>query len=138
MSLSSINFQDFSFKFSSLNQIKKFNNDGIAKALRGLVLNYNPKENEIIQITHELKELREYREIASSIDIDEEDIPIDEVKKLYRGNGGWMVLNFEYMNKSKKDENNETFNHKITIFDILVFDSNYMIGSTFENRINLF
>jgi hypothetical protein len=64
-------------------------------------------------------------------------IPIDEVKKLYRGNGGWMVLNFEYMNKSKKDENNETFNQKITIFDILVFDSNYMISSTFENRIKL-
>ena len=61
----------------------------------------------------------------------------EEIQKLYRGNGGWMVINFEYMNKSKQDKSRKVFNHKFVIFDILVFDGNYLVGNTFEQRILL-
>lgn len=59
-----------------------------------------------------------------------------ELLSLYSGKG-WMVLNGEYLNKSKKDENNQTFNHKLVIFDILVYNSEYLVGETFKNRIEL-
>jgi ATP-dependent DNA ligase len=61
----------------------------------------------------------------------------EEVKSLYRGNGGWMVLNGEYLNKSKMDETGQTFNHKFVIFDILCFDGDYLVGKTFEERVQL-
>jgi len=61
----------------------------------------------------------------------------DEVKNLYRGNGGWMILNGEYLNKSKSDETGQVFNHKFVIFDILCYDGDYLIGKTFEERVNL-
>jgi ATP-dependent DNA ligase len=60
-----------------------------------------------------------------------------EVKNLYRGNGGWMVINGEYMNKSKSDETGQAFNHKFVIFDILCYDGDYLVGKTFEERVNL-
>jgi len=60
----------------------------------------------------------------------------NEIKDIYRGSG-WMILNGEYMNKSKSDENNQVFNHKFVIFDILAFDGEYLVGKTFEERINL-
>jgi ATP-dependent DNA ligase len=61
----------------------------------------------------------------------------EEVKSLYRGNGGWMILNGEYLNKSKMDETGQTFNHKFVIFDILCFDGDYLVGKTFEERVQL-
>lgn len=57
-------------------------------------------------------------------------------RKLYRGKG-WMVLNGEYLNKNKFDESNKRFNHKLILFDILVYESKYLIGNTFEDRVNL-
>jgi hypothetical protein len=60
----------------------------------------------------------------------------NEIKDIYRGEG-WMILNGEYMNKSKSDENNQVFNHKFVIFDILGFNSEYLVGKTFEERIQL-
>jgi hypothetical protein len=60
-----------------------------------------------------------------------------EILSLYRGNGGWMILNCEYMNKSKSDETGQPFNHKFVIFDILCYDGDYLIGKTFEERVNL-
>ena len=60
----------------------------------------------------------------------------NEIKDIYRGNG-WMILNGEYMNKSKSDENSQVFNHKFVIFDILAFDGEYLVGKTFEGRIKL-
>ncbi len=60
-----------------------------------------------------------------------------EVKNLYRGNGGWMILNGEYLNKSKSDETGQAFNHKFVIFDILCYDGDYLVGKTFEERVNL-
>jgi ATP-dependent DNA ligase len=60
-----------------------------------------------------------------------------EVKNLYRGNGGWLILNGEYLNKSKSDETGQAFNHKFVIFDILCYDGDYLVGKTFEERVNL-
>lgn len=61
----------------------------------------------------------------------------DEIKELYKGTGGWTVLNGEYLNKNKQDENRKSFNHKFVIFDILVNDGDYLVGKTFEERIVL-
>ena len=60
----------------------------------------------------------------------------NEIKDIYRGEG-WMILNGEYMNKSKSDENSQVFNHKFVIFDILGFNGDYLVGKTFEERIQL-
>ena len=60
-----------------------------------------------------------------------------EILSLYKGTGGWTILNGEYMNKSKIDENGNTFNHKIVIFDILCYDGDYLVGKTFEERVAL-
>ena len=60
-----------------------------------------------------------------------------EVKELYRGNGGWLVLNGEYLNKNKSDETGQSFNHKFVIFDILAYDGDYLVGQSFQQRIEL-
>lgn len=61
----------------------------------------------------------------------------NEVKDIYRGNGGWMILNGEYMNKAKSDENRQEFNHKFVIFDILAYENDYLVGQSFQQRIEL-
>jgi ATP-dependent DNA ligase len=61
----------------------------------------------------------------------------EEVKDIYRGDGGWTVLNGEYMNKNKSDETRQPFNHKFVIFDILALDGEYLVGKTFEERVQL-
>jgi ATP-dependent DNA ligase len=61
----------------------------------------------------------------------------DEINQLYRGKGEWMIINGEYMNKNKSDENNTPFNHKLVVFDILTLNGDYLIGKTFEERIIL-
>lgn len=43
----------------------------------------------------------------------------------------------EYMNKSKKDDMNLIFNDKFVIFDILVYNDEYLIGKTFIERYNI-
>ena len=60
-----------------------------------------------------------------------------EILSLYKGTGGWTILNGEYLNKNKQDENRKAFNHKFVIFDILVNDGDYLVGKTFEERITL-
>ena len=62
-------------------------------------------------------------------------VTTDEIKSIYKGNGEWMVLNAEYMNKSQNDETGRPFNHKSVIFDILVLEGNYLVGTTFEQRV---
>jgi ATP-dependent DNA ligase len=65
-------------------------------------------------------------------------ISLDEIKSLYRGvRGQWLVINGEYLNKSKQDERGITFNHKLIIFDILVYKSDYLVGQTFQQRVHL-
>lgn len=62
----------------------------------------------------------------------------EEILNIYKcKRGEWMVINGEYMNKSKMDESRQAFNHKFVIFDILVQNSNYLVGKTFEDRILL-
>jgi len=62
-------------------------------------------------------------------------IPNSEILSIFNDNK-WIVVNGEYMNKSKKN-NNGLFNNKLVLFDILVFNNNYLLDETFNNRINL-
>ena len=59
----------------------------------------------------------------------------EEILSMYKGDGEWMVINGEYLNKNKLDENGKPFNHKFIIFDIIVIDNNHLIGKTFEERV---
>lgn len=59
-----------------------------------------------------------------------------DLKGLHSGKG-WMVLCGEFLNKNKKGEDGNSFNLKFVIWDILVYDGNYFIGSTFEERLQL-
>lgn len=59
-----------------------------------------------------------------------------EFLSLHRGDG-WIVLNGEYMNKSKNNSDNELFNQKFVIFDILVYNGVQTIGKTFGERVKL-
>lgn len=59
-----------------------------------------------------------------------------EILDLYKcDKDQWLVINGEFLNKSKLDENGRIFNHKLVIFDILVYNSDYLIGKSFEDRI---
>jgi hypothetical protein len=64
------------------------------------------------------------------------DIPLEVFRKLHRGNG-WIAINGELMNKSKKDTTSRVFNHKFVIFDVIVYNGKQMVGKTFQERINL-
>ena len=59
----------------------------------------------------------------------------NEIMKLNSGSG-YMVLCGEYMNKSKKDSKG-VWNHKFVIWDILVYNGKHLIGSTFEERVEI-
>ena len=51
--------------------------------------------------------------------------------------GKWIVINGEYLNKAKNDEKGVLFNHKLIIFDLLVYEGDYLLGKTFKQRIDL-
>ena len=38
------------------------------------------------------------------------------------------------MNKNKKDEHNNSFNHKLILHSILVYDGQYLLAKTFQER----
>lgn len=60
------------------------------------------------------------------------------LQDIFKGEiGKWMVINGEYLNKNKNDETADSFNHKFIIFDILVYNSEYLIGKTFQERVQL-
>ena len=60
------------------------------------------------------------------------------INNLFKGEKGkWMVINGEYLNKAKNDENGNLFNHKLILFDILVFNSEYLLGKSFQERVEL-
>lgn len=62
----------------------------------------------------------------------------EEILSLYKPEfTGWLVLNGEYLNKSKTDETGTVFNNKFIIFDILVYNSEYLVGKKFQERIDL-
>jgi ATP-dependent DNA ligase len=62
-------------------------------------------------------------------------ITYDEIKSVV-GEGEYYLIG-EYMNKSKKDENNNIFNHKLVLFDILVYQGEYLLGKTFQERYDM-
>lgn len=59
-----------------------------------------------------------------------------EFLSLHKGDG-WIVLNGEFMNKSKNNSKQELFNQKFVIFDILVYEGKQTVGMTFEERFDL-
>ena len=61
----------------------------------------------------------------------------NEIKEIYPGKGEWMMINGEYLNKNKSDENEESFNHKLIIFDIIVLNNDHLIGKTFSERVSM-
>jgi len=60
----------------------------------------------------------------------------DEFKPIVDNNGINLFVG-EYMNKSKKDENGKVFNHKLIIFDIIVYNNEHLIGKTFKKRLDI-
>jgi hypothetical protein len=64
-------------------------------------------------------------------------LKISDLEVLNCGNDNWNVIVGEYMNKNKKGVNVKPWNHKFVIFDILVYNGEYFLGSTFEERIAL-
>jgi len=49
----------------------------------------------------------------------------------------FMVLCGEYLNRNQNGEDGKPFNHKFIIWDILVWKGLYLIGETFENRLEI-
>lgn len=60
-----------------------------------------------------------------------------EIESLFKNKDGWFVLNGEYMNKAKNDEWGQQFNHKLVIFDVLVYESLHLLGSSTVDRIRI-
>jgi len=77
-----------------------------------------------------------HNQLLSNFQVSRDEI-IDTLYKPLNLNGNWLVLNGETLNKSKLDERGITFNQKLILFDILVFDSDYLVGKTFQERIYL-
>jgi hypothetical protein len=64
-------------------------------------------------------------------------LKIDDLRVLNCGNDNWNVIVGEYMNKSQTGLDGKVWNHKFVIFDILVYNGEYLLGSTFEERVAL-
>jgi ATP-dependent DNA ligase len=72
----------------------------------------------------------------SNFAISKEEI-INSIYRPLNINGNWLVINGETLNKSKRDENGQVFNQKLVLFDILVHNSDYLLGKTFQERAEL-
>lgn len=83
-----------------------------------------------------LRVIGRHNQLLTNFGISKDEI-IENLYKPLNLNGNWLVLNGETLNKSKQDERGITFNQKFILFDILVFDSDYLVGKTFGERINL-
>ena len=59
----------------------------------------------------------------------------DQLHHAYKGKG-FMVVTGEYMNKSKKGKDGKPF-RAFVIWDILVYEGEYLIGSTKQQRLDL-
>jgi ATP-dependent DNA ligase len=107
------------------NQLGKYDNDKyIAQPkYNGSCCNVFISEHEVVVMNrHKGKISSDYSKI--------------DFKSLLRGKG-WMVLSGEFLNKNKNGESGKPFNLKFVIWDILVYNSEYLIGSTFESRVKL-
>lgn len=59
-----------------------------------------------------------------------------DFKGMHKGKG-WMVVSGEFLNKNQKGEDGKPFNLKFVLWDILVYQGEYLIGVTLEERLNL-
>lgn len=59
-----------------------------------------------------------------------------EFRKLAQSSN-WYVYAGEYLNKGKYGETGVKEKNKFVIWDVLVWDGNYLVGSTFEERLDL-
>lgn len=64
-------------------------------------------------------------------------LKIKDLEVLNCKNDNWNVIVGEYMNKSQTGIDGKPWNHKFVIFDILVYNGEYLLGSTFEERVKL-
>lgn len=64
-------------------------------------------------------------------------LKINDLEVLNAGNNEWNVIVGEYMNKNQNGLDGKPWNHKFVVFDILVYNGIYLLGSTFEERLNL-
>ena len=76
--------------------------------------------------------MNRHNELLTNFQIPKEEI----INNLFKcDEGKWMVINGEYMNKSKNDENGKVFNHKLVLYDIIVFNSVHLLGWTNDKRV---
>lgn len=112
----------------------KFPASGMDKFDNGLFL-AQPKFNgscvEIYLNSHDWKVMNRHNDEKKYFEIDKNEF------NFLIPNLGTNLFVGEYMNKSKKDENEKNFNNKFVIFDILVYNNEYLIGKTFKERIDL-
>lgn len=64
-------------------------------------------------------------------------LKINDLKILTCNNDNWNVFVGEYMNKSQTGLDGKVWNHKFVIFDVLVYNGEYLLGSSFEERVKL-
>jgi hypothetical protein len=64
-------------------------------------------------------------------------LKLEDLKILNSNNSEWNVIVGEYMNKNQNGIDGKPWNHKFVIFDILVYNGEYLLGSTFEERVSL-
>jgi hypothetical protein len=66
-------------------------------------------------------------------------LTIEDLKVLNCGNESdkWNIIVGEYMNKSQNGIDGKPWNHKFVIFDIIVYNGEYLLGTTFEERVKL-
>ena len=61
----------------------------------------------------------------------------EDLKVLNCGNDNWNLVVGEYMNKNKNGIDGKPWNHKFVVFDILIYDGEYLLNTTFEERVAL-
>lgn len=64
-------------------------------------------------------------------------LKINDLRVLNAGNNEWNVIVGEYMNKNQNGLDGKPWNHKFVVFDILVYNGEYLLGTTFEERVAL-
>jgi len=95
---------------------------------------YNGSNCTIFTNGIETKVFNRHKDKLTNFNLTNEDI----IQNIFKGEvGKWMVINGEYLNKNKNDERGLPFNHKLIIFDILVYESDYLIGKSFADRVEL-
>lgn len=111
----------------STDQLYKYENSHVAQPkLNGSCCSIFIKGDELRQFG------RHNNENLSNFKINKNDL-----KVLNCNNNEWNVIVGEYMNKNQNGIDGKPWNHKFVIFDILVHNGEYLLGSTLEERIKL-